>query len=138
VAYAQAQVGDLPGALNTLRQIPAESQNHVHAVAAIARAQAASGQGEVALQAVNRLGSANQQVYGLSLVAVGQAKAGDLKAARASGAKALVLAQTIKEPQRRSALYNLVFARILAEDLPGALETASHLPGGELLAYTSI
>jgi tetratricopeptide (TPR) repeat protein len=138
IVCAQAGVRDLTGALQTLEQVPAKSRDYRSAVAAVARAQAAAGQGKAALEAVAKLEAPEPRAYALSQVIMGQAQAGDLKGARATGEKALELILTLPQRQRGSPVHILANARAMAKDFKGALETASQRPVAAQTTYSVI
>jgi tetratricopeptide (TPR) repeat protein len=139
IACAQARIGDIAGARKTLEQIPAESNLNELAQVAIAKAQAAAGHGKEALQAVEKLSTMSLRVYGLSQVAIGQASAKDLEAARDTGKKAFELIENLPEGEHLGALRLLSEARALARDFEGARETASRITfNNHVFAYASI
>jgi tetratricopeptide (TPR) repeat protein len=140
IACAQARVGDLDGALATLDQISTGSKSCVYALVAIAKAQAAAGHAVAAREAIDKLKTTPQQsrifppqAYGLAQLAIGQAQAGDLRAARASAEQALQQLLVLPQPQRNSCLHMLALFQARAKDFEGALATASRIQGAPVL-----
>jgi tetratricopeptide (TPR) repeat protein len=138
IACVQALIGDLVGARKTLEQIPAAAENREFAQVALARAQAASGQRKEALEKIVKLGTPLLRAYGLSEVIMGHGQAGDAKAAQDAAAKALKIIEELPQEEHREMLVRLSRARAMANDLSGALQTASMQSRGDMEAYVYI
>jgi tetratricopeptide (TPR) repeat protein len=146
ITCAQARIGDLANALKTLERIPADSKHYVYALVAAAKARAAAGQGQLALEAVEKLGTSSRtgnilppRAYGLAQIAIGQAQASDLAAAHASGEQALKLILPLPDTvQRNTALHILATLRARARDFKGAIETLSQIPFSAVLRFDAV
>ncbi|SHI71203.1 hypothetical protein SAMN02744035_01330, partial [Thalassobacter stenotrophicus DSM 16310] len=126
IAEAQAEAGDVAGALNTAQQI---DRAWFRAVALASFSNAQSEAGDVsgsrvtialALQAAQQVEDADGRAEVLYFIAEVQAKAGDV-------AGALNTAQQIEGATRASALRAIAEAQAKAGDVAGALSTAQQI-----------
>ena len=135
IAAAQAEVGDIAGALQTAGKIDYASAGKIdyaaslaRALSAIAAAQAEAGDIAGALQTAGKIGDAHHRAEALSSIAAAQAEAGDKAGARATAAEALQIAEKITAGFLGTmALIDIAAMQAEAGDIAGALQTAGKI-----------
>jgi hypothetical protein len=108
------------------------------ALTAVAEAQAAAGQSREARKTIDAVQGAGERAHALYHLALGQARGGDLKAARKTFQEAADLILAADEQDRHLHYHNLASAQGLAGDVAGALHTVKEFLKDQPIALVNV